>query len=186
MSLRDSITKATYRLNVVQKRLEDSRLRMDHKYKTLFTKCVRAQEAKDSASAAIYANECAQVKKMAQVILTSGLALEQVALRLDTVKDFGDIAVAVLPTIAIVNTLKGRLAGVLPDVSLQLGQIGQTLDTLVLEVGQATGQTWGAAPAGEDAERILAEASEIAEQKLRDGFPPLVASEPAERGVTHT
>jgi division protein CdvB (Snf7/Vps24/ESCRT-III family) len=182
--LRESITKTTYRLNVVQKRVEDSRLRMEHKYKTLFSKCVRAQEAKDSASAIIYANECAQIKKMAQVILTSSVALEQVALRLDTVKDFGDVAVAVMPAVAIVNTLKGRLSGILPEVSMQLGQIGQTLDTLTLEVGQATGQTWSSAPAGEDAERILAEASVIAEQKLREGFPPLAASKPAERGAT--
>ena len=179
--LRDSISKTTYRLNVVQKRIDESRLRMEHKYRALFTKCVSSQEAKDSASAIMYANECVQVKKMAQIILTSGLALEQVALRLETVKDFGDVAVAVMPAVAIVTALKGRLSGILPEVSMQLGLIGQTLDSLVLEVGDATGQTWSSVLAGEDAERILAEASVVAEQKVRDGFPQLAASESVER-----
>ncbi len=182
--LREKVNKTVYRLNLVQRKLEDSRLRMEQKHKALFNKCVAAQQAKDSAVAIMYANECSQVRKMAQTVVTSQLAIEQVTLRLETVKDFGDIATEVMPAAKLIHTLKGRLAGVIPEVSMQLGQIGQTLDSLVLEVGEATAQTSSFIASGEDAEHILAEASAVAEQKVRSGFPPLPSTEPAERGYS--
>ena len=181
--LKDKITTTNYRLNMVQRKLEDSHLRMEQKYKTLFNKCVKAQETKDTATAIMYANECGQVKKMVQTLVTSQLAIEQVVLRLDTVKDFGDVAAEIIPAAAVVRSIKGRLAGVIPEVSMQLGMIGQTLDSLVLEVGEATGTSWSAMATGEDAEKILMEASTIAEQRVRDGFPDLPSTSTAEKGV---
>jgi division protein CdvB (Snf7/Vps24/ESCRT-III family) len=157
---------------------------MERKHKTLFNKCVHSQESKDSAIAIMYANECAQLKKMAQTIVTSQLALEQVSLRLETIKDFGDVAVEVVPASKVIRSIKGRLAGVIPEVSMQLGQIGQTLDSLVLEVGEATSPTWSSIASGEDAEKILAEASAIAEQKVKEAGPQLPTMDSVERGLS--
>ena len=181
--LRDRITTTVYRLNMVQRKLEDSKLRMEQKHKSLFNKCVKAQEAKDNHTAIMYANECSQVRKMAQTLVTSQLAIEQVVLRMETVQDFGDVAAEIIPAAAIVRAVKGRLAGVIPEVSMQLGGIGQTLDSLVLEVGEATGQSFTTVASGEDAEKILYEASTIAEQKVRDGFPDLPTTSSVEKGV---
>ena len=103
--LKDKISKTTYRFNVVQKRLDDARSRMEQKHKMLFDKCVRAQRVKDSSLAIMYANECAQVKKITQTIITSQLALEQVILRLETVRDFGNLVVELLPASAIIKNL---------------------------------------------------------------------------------
>lgn len=180
--LKNKITNTVYRLNMVQKKLEDSHLRMERKHKTLFNKTVQAQEDKNSAVAIMYANECAQVRKMAQTIITSRLALEQVTLRLETVKDFGDVAAEIMPAAKVIQNVKGSLSGVIPEVSLQLGQIGQTLDSLVLEVGETTSQTWSSIASGEDAEKILEEATTIAEQKVKEGFPQLPISGSVEPG----
>jgi len=181
--LKEKITKTIYNLSTIQHRLEDSHLRTEQKHKTLFNKCVQAQETKNSQVAVMYANECAQVRKIAQTLVTSKLALEQVVLRLETVRDFGDIAAEIMPAASVVRTIKGRLAGVIPEVSMQLGSISQTLDSMVLEAGEATGQTWNAMASGDDAERILSEASTIAEQKVREGFPDMPASSTAEKGI---
>ena len=181
--LKEKITKTIYNLSTIQHRLEDSHLRTEQKHKTLFNKCVQAQETKNSQVAVMYANECAQVRKIAQTLVTSKLALEQVVLRLETVRDFGDIAAEIMPAASVVRTIKGRLAGVIPEVSMQLGSISQTLDSMVLEAGEATGQTWNTMASGDDAERILSEASTIAEQKVREGFPDMPASSTAEKGI---
>ena len=181
--VRDRLTQTVYRLNMVQRKLEDSRLRIEQKHKMLFTKCIRAQETKDGQTAVMYANEVAQVKKIAQTIITSKLAVEQVVLRLETVKDFGDVAAEIMPAAAVVRTVKGRLAGVIPEVSMNLGSISQTLDSLVLEVGEATSQSWNVMVSGEDADKVLAEATMIAEQKVREGFPELPSTSTAEKGV---
>jgi len=181
--LKERITQTIYRLNMVTRKLDDSRIRIEQKHKGLFQKCVQAQERKDQATAIMYANECSQVRKMAQIIISSRHAIEQVVLRLETVSDFGDVAAEIMPAAKIINTVRGRLAGVIPEVSLQLASIGQTLDSLVLEAGEATGQTWASIASGEDAERILAEASAIADQKIREGFPTLPTAEGAEKGI---
>jgi division protein CdvB (Snf7/Vps24/ESCRT-III family) len=157
-------------------------MRIEQKHKTLFQKCVASQERKDQSTAIMYANECSQVRKMAQVIIASQHAIEQVVLRLETVSDFGDVAAEVMPAAKIISTVKGRLAGVIPEVSLQLNNIGSTLDSLVLEAGEASGQSWTSISTGEDAERILSEAATIADQKIREGFPTLPTAEGAEKG----
>jgi division protein CdvB (Snf7/Vps24/ESCRT-III family) len=168
---------------MVTKKLEDSRARIEQKHKSLFQKCVASQERKDQSTAVMYANECSQVRKMAQIIIASQHAIEQVVLRLETVSDFGDVAAEVMPAAKIINTVKGRLAGVIPEVSLQLNNIGSTLDSLVLEAGEATGQSLTSIATGEEAERILSEAATIADQKIREGFPTLPTAEGAEKGT---
>jgi len=181
--LRDRISQTVFRLNMVQRKLEDSHLKIEQKHKTLFNKCIKAQETKESQTAVMYANECAQVKKIAQTIVTSQLALEQVGLRLETVQDFGDVAAEVMPAASVIRAVKGKLAGVIPEVSMHLGSISQTLDSMVLEVGEATGQTWGVMSSGEDAEKVLSEATMIAEQKVREGFPDLPTTSTSEKGI---
>jgi division protein CdvB (Snf7/Vps24/ESCRT-III family) len=181
--LKERITQTIYRLNMVTRKLDDSRIRIEQKHKGLFQKCVQAQERKDQATAIMYANECSQVRKMAQIIISSHHAIEQVILRLETVSDFGDVAAEIMPAAKIIGTVRGRLAGVIPEVSLQLANISQTLDSLVLEAGEATGQSWASIASGEESERILAEASAIADQKIREGFPTLPSAESSEKGI---
>lgn len=180
--LKERITQTIYRLNMVTRKLEDSRIRIEQKHKNLFQKCVAAQEKKEQSTSIMYANECSQVRKMAQIIIASQHAVEQVILRLETVSDFGDVAAEVMPAAKIINAVKGRLAGVIPEVSLQLSNISSTLDSLVLEAGEATGQSWTSIATGEESERILAEASTIADQKIREGFPTLPTTEGTEKG----
>ena len=180
--LKERIDQTLFRLKMVQRKLEDSRLRAEHKYKALFDKCVKAQRVKDQATAIMYANESAQLRTIAKTLVSAQLAVEQVVLRLGTVKDFGDVAAEIMPAAETIRAVKGRLEGIIPEVSLQLGVINQSLDSLVLEAGEATGMSWSAIASGEEAEKILLEATTIAEQKIREGFPELPTTG-IERGV---
>lgn len=181
--LSERVTQTIYRLNIVRRKLEDSRNRTEQKHKTLFGKCVNAQEMKNSQVAVMYANECSQVRRIAQAIISSQLALEQVVLRLETVKDFGDVAAEIMPASAVIRTVQGRLAGVIPEVSMHLATIGQTLDNLVLEAGQTTGLTFNTMISGDESDKILAEATVIAEQKVREGFPELPGTSAVEQRI---
>jgi len=171
--LKERINKTVFRLKLVQRKLEDSRLRSEQKYKKLFNKCVEAQRAKDQTIAIMYANESAQIRTIAKTLTSAQLAVEQVVLRLETVSDFGDIAAEIMPAAETIRAIKGRLQGIIPEVSMQLGFINQSLDSLVLEAGEATGASWNAMASGDEAEKILLEATTVAEQKIREGFPEL-------------
>jgi len=171
--LKERVAMSIYRLKVQQNRLEGASMRMQQHDRELFNKCIAAQMAKDSARAAMYANECAEVRKMAKITLRCQLALEQAALRLETVQEFGDIAVMMGPVAGVVRAIKSQVAGVMPEVSYELGEIGETLNGMVLEVGEATGQTYGVETSNEEAQRILNEANAIAEQRMKERFPEL-------------
>jgi division protein CdvB (Snf7/Vps24/ESCRT-III family) len=171
--LRERISFTIYKLKVQQGRLEQSYQRMQKHYNGLFKRCTNAVLAKDSARASIYANECAEIRKMCQTILRSQFAIEQVVLRLETVEEFGDIAVEMNPVANVINSIRGNLSGVVPEVSYRLGEIGNSLNDLVVDSGRVTATSWNVITAGEDADRILEDANAIAEQKMKEKFPTL-------------
>lgn len=171
--LKERIATATYRLKLQQDKLEQASMKMQQHDKELFEKCVSTQMAHDSSRASMYANECAEVRKMAKVILLSELAIEQVVLRLETVQEFGDVVMWMGPVSNVVHTLKGRLAGVIPEVSYELGSIDEMLSGMVIEAGEATGKAYDVQASGENAQKILTEASAVAEQKMKERFPEL-------------
>ena len=171
--LRERITYTVYRLKVQEGRLDQSYQRMQNHYNEIFRKCTNSVLAKDSARASIYANECAEIRKMCQTILRSQFAIEQVVLRLETVEEFGDIAMEMTPVAGVINSLRGHLAGVVPEVSYKLGEIGDGLNDLVMDAGGATSMSWNVMSSGEESEKILSDANTIAEQKMKEKFPTL-------------
>ena len=179
--LKERLSKTVQRINLVSRKLEDSHVRLEQKYKGLFNKCVRAQESNNNQVAIMYANECSQIRKIAPMVASSQMALEKVALRLETVKDFGDLSAARMPTASVIRVVQDRLKGIIPAVSMNLGQICQSLDTLVLEIGGTMSQNYFTTASSEDADKVLAEASIVAEQKVREGFPELTS--PTLKGV---
>ncbi|MEM2905631.1 MAG: Snf7 family protein [Candidatus Bathyarchaeia archaeon] len=181
--LKKRIDYAAYRLRVQKSRLEGASMRMAQHDRELFEKCVSAQTRKDSQRAAMYANECAEVRKMAKVVLRGELALEQVLLRLETVEEFGDFAASMKPVIGVVHSLRSQLAGVIPEVSYELGEISEDLGKIVMDIGESTGRTWEIEPSGE-AQKILDDAGALAEQRMKEKFPELPAAVPSvEKGI---
>ena len=147
--------------------------RMQNHYNEIFRKCTNSVLAKDSTRASIYANECAEIRKMCQTILRSQLAIEQVVLRLETVEEFGDMMAEMSPVAGVINSIRGHLQGVIPEVSNNLGEIGDTLNDLVIDSGGVVDRSWNVMSSGEGAEKILADANTIAEQKMKDKFPTI-------------
>jgi division protein CdvB (Snf7/Vps24/ESCRT-III family) len=171
--LRERISYTVYKLKVQEGRLDQAYQRMQNHYNDLFRKCTNAVLSKDAARASIYANECAEIRKMCQTILRSQFAIEQVVLRLETVEEFGDVVVEMAPVAGVINSIKSHLAGVVPEVSYKLGEIGDNLNDLVMEAGGASTTSWNISTSGEDSDKILSDANVIAEQKMKEKFPTL-------------
>lgn len=177
--LKERVDEAIFRLRVQENRLDAASTRMEQHDKEMFNKCVKAQMDKDNARAAMYANECAQVRKMAKVTLQCQLALEQAALRLETVREFGQIAAMMAPVASVVRSVQGKISGVIPEVGYELGEIGEMLNSVVYEVGEATGSNYEVQASSEEAQRILMEANTLAEHRMQQRFPDLPAATPS-------
>src|SRR5216117_172912 len=171
--LKERISQCIYRLRVQQNRLEGANLKTQQHDKSLFDKCVQAQMAKDTARSTMYANEIAEIRKMARITIRSELDLEQFVLRLETIQEFGDVAAMMGPVAGVVHQIKNQIAGVIPQVGYELGEISDTLNSVVMEVGEATGQGYDLEASGPEASKIISEANTIAETRMREKFPEL-------------
>jgi division protein CdvB (Snf7/Vps24/ESCRT-III family) len=171
--MRQRVNECLFKLKIQQRKLERTSYHMQQRDQALYGKCVLAIQGKNTQLASMYANECAELRKMAKVVLHSELALEQVTLRLETVHEFGDMAATMMPVASVVRTLKTQLEGVMPEVSLELAEVNDTLEGLAVEVGEATETSFDVSASSTESQHILQEANTVAEQKMKERFPEL-------------
>ena len=162
-----------HRLQVQNRRLETKTYQLQSRDKALYSKCVSAIQSKNNTQASMYASECAEIRKMVLVTLRSQMALERVGLRLETVRDFGEIAYAMSSVGAVLGKVRNDLQSLMPEISSELAEVNDTLQSVVLEVGQTTEQTFDMNVPTEESEKIMKEASTLAEQKMRESFPDM-------------
>ncbi len=137
-----------------------------------FVKCIEAQLAKNHTKAILYANECAEVRKLARLVISSELALEQALLRLQTIDKLGDVLGAVTPILEIIEETKGKLGKSLPSVAGKLNEINLMLKSSCSEMG-STDLRKDVPTNSLAATKILREANLAAEDKIREKFPKL-------------
>jgi len=145
----------------------------------LFEKVVQAQMEKDSARAAMYAAEVAEIRKLVKALMTARLALERVALRLETIMAMGDALVGIAPVVSVIKDLRKYLLGIVPEIGLELTEIGELLEGIVTETGELSGAFPAPTVHSEEAKKILEEAAAIAEQRLKAEFPELPTTVPS-------
>jgi hypothetical protein len=137
-----------------------------------------ALKKNNKEKAAMCATEIAEVRKLVKFLYNVQLAIERVVLRLETIKELGDIVADLKPALRLLQGVSQELFQVLPDVSSELNTVNQTIqDTLhstkltadetIIPVGKKT----------EAGEEILKEVSGFIEQKLAETLPepPTVA-----------
>jgi division protein CdvB (Snf7/Vps24/ESCRT-III family) len=171
--LKERIEHASFRLHAQREKLEHMYMRLHQRDTELFQRCVGAQLSNDPGHAKIYANECAEIRKIAKVVLGSQLALEKVVLRLETVEEFGSIMTQMAPVMSIVKETKSKIAGIVPQVATELEEVNNILGDLTYETGEVTANSVPIETTDVEAKKVLEETGLIAEQKLRDHFPDL-------------
>ncbi|MBS7641385.1 MAG: Snf7 family protein [Candidatus Bathyarchaeia archaeon] len=141
--------------------------------KTLFQKVVDAYSKHDMRRASVYANELAELRKMANFMMGAELALERVALRLRTVTEVGNVAAVLAPISRVLQGVRMSIAGVFPTAERELGEVTTLLDEIMIEASQVTGISPDFEVASEEAQKILSEAAVVAEQRMKERFPEL-------------
>lgn len=143
----------------------------------MFQKCVAAQLSKDLPRAQLYASECAEIRKMAKIVLESEIALERAVIRLQTVEQLGEILVQMLPVVSVVNETRGKIEGIIPEVASELDAVHSLLDDTVKETGMIQQTDSEIILRDEEAKRIFEESGVYAEEQIRKQFPELPSAE---------
>ncbi len=171
--LKSKIELAVRRIEAQIQYLESALNRFADRDKYLFSKVVDAYSKNQIQRANVFANELAELRKMANFLVNAQLALERVVLRLRTVSQLGNVVVNLAPAIEVLQNVRTGIAGVLPNAEKELEQVGTMLNDIIIEAGHTTGMTPDFEVASEDAQQILKEAAVVAEQRMREKFPEL-------------
>jgi division protein CdvB (Snf7/Vps24/ESCRT-III family) len=167
------ILNATYKIGTQINRLDFALSKLNSHDKMLFEKTVDALVQGDKAKAAMYANEVAEVRKMAKTLLTIRYALERVKLRLETALVVGDTMRYLAPAVAALKQVTGYLKGMMPDVFTELIEVEESLNVAMMQMTTVAPIQLNSEFVSEEARKILQEASVVAEQKLKQHFPEL-------------
>ncbi|MEM3383264.1 MAG: hypothetical protein QXL52_00670 [Nitrososphaerales archaeon] len=163
-------------IQIQMAKLDSSCVRLRERGITIFNKIVLAIQKQDMQHASIFANELAEVRKMDKMVTQAKLALEQIMMRLDTAKDLGDIVIALKPAIYAAKNIKSDLSKITPEAEKNIEEISNLLNEIVTSVSQTDLERISFEAANQDAEKIIAEASIVAEQKVKETFPELPKS----------
>lgn len=186
--LKPRLDMAVRRIELQVQRLDQAGERFSERDKKIFARIVDAYTKHDMARANVFANELAEIRKMEEMIMHGRLALEQIVLRLRTVSELGDIVTTLAPAVGVLRSVKSGMSAIFPEAERELGQIGNLLNGIMIDAGQSSGLSINFESANEDAQRILAEASSVAEQKIKEKFPELPAAmaQVGEKSSTNT
>ncbi|MFQ6011796.1 MAG: Snf7 family protein [Nitrososphaerales archaeon] len=174
--LKNKLEIATKQITAYLAKLDSDLARVRAKDSALFEKVVSSLRNQKPDHASMVANELVEVRKMNRIVTKSSLALHQVALRLTTIRDFGDAVTTLNPSIAVMKDLKSGLTQVVPNTEAELSDLGSLLKEILHDAGNISGVAPSPAHASEEAKKIMDEASDTAERKLRERFPPLPTS----------
>lgn len=173
-SVWDGMDEIILKLQTIQHRLDSKARNMSMRGREVFNHIVRAKMEKDEDRAITYANELAQLRKMVNSTIRSQASLEGVVLRLEAVKDFGEVRKVIGPVSAVLATVQNEIGGVLPEVSHGLRGVQDLLEDLATSVGTVSNEYIGHTTLDSEAEAILREAAEIASQRTRKEMPEIV------------
>jgi len=175
---------AIRRIKLHVQRLDKATNRLSQRDKFIFKQVVEAYSRRDLSRANVFASELGEIRKMEKMIIHARLALEQIALRLRTVSELGDIVSTLSPTVGVLRSVRTGMVGVLPEAERELGHIGNLLSEIIIEAGQSTELDINFEEMNEDAQKILKDAAFVAEQKVKERFPELPVEVPGTRKKT--
>jgi len=178
--IRGRIDGAVRALDLQSRKLDIALVSLKEKDKHYYNKIVDALRTYDRNRATLYANELAEVRKALRSINQAKLAIEQISLRLSTVKDIGDIAVTLAPAMSVLRSVKGSISTILPQADEEFNSISDLLSSILVDAGQMGGITLNFSSANAEAEKILGEAEVQVEQEMKEKLPSVPTGETEE------
>ncbi len=169
------IPRVITKLNVSLRKLSHISEALQKEDAQLFTRCVAAHVKGDHVHAMMYANECAEIRRMALHVVTSTYALEQMVLRLRTVVKLGEVMGTMSPVMGVIQETGHRLEGIVPTIAGQLNDANQLLVNSLAHMGtsQLNNQTQNSVVFSDEAAQILDEAKRSAVDTVRSQFPAI-------------
>ena len=170
-SLKPRIQTAVNKLQLQISKMDSMLNKLHERDAQLFKRIVAAMQQHDTSASRVLSNELAEIRKVTKMLSNARMALEQVQLRLTTIHDLGDAMVAIGPAMSTMKGLKSSLGRFMPEADAELNAMTQTLSGLMMDSLAGDAFSVDSDISSEETEKILQEASAVAEQQIGDRFP---------------
>ena len=170
-ALKPRIQHAVSKLQVQTGKMDAMLAKLRERDQRLFQRVVTALQQHDTGASKVLSNELAEIRKVTKMLSNARMSLEQVQLRLTTIHDLGDAMVAIGPAMSTMKGLKTSLGKFMPEADAEMSSMTEMLSGLMTE--SFAGDSFGIESdvSSEETEKILQEASAVAEQQIGARFP---------------
>ena len=173
-SLKPRVEGAVKRLQAQITKMDGMVQKLHQRDQEIFQKIVTATQNHDTYSTKVLSNELVEVRKVHRILSNAKMGLERIELRLTTFHDLGDTVVTLMPTIGLMNGLKGSLVKFMPGADQEIGRMTEMLGGLMNETFSSSENTFGVEEStNSESDKILSEAAAVAESQAGDKFPDM-------------
>ena len=176
-ALKPRIQNAVNKLQAQTSRMDSMLGKLEERDQKLMQRVVIAVQSHDKSASTVLANELAEVRKVKRLLGGARMSLEQVQLRLSTIHDLGDAMVAIGPAMGTMKSLQSSLGKFMPEADSELNAMTQTLNGLMVDSISGDSFNMESDASSEETNKILQEASAVAEQQIGDKFPSVPSLE---------
>ena len=170
-ALKPRIQNAVNKLQVQTTKMDTMLSKLEERDQQLFKRVVTAVQQHDTSASKVLSNELAEIRKVKKMLGGARMSLEQVQLRLSTIHDLGDAMVAIGPAMNTMRGLQSSLGKFMPEADSELNSMTQTLNGLMTDSLSGDAFNMESDVSNEETDKILQEASAVAEQQIGDKFP---------------
>lgn len=176
--LKKKLVLASKRIEFHKREVANLRFRLENRRQTLFDKIVKSLEKHDDETAKIYSGELAEVKKVLQVVKSSELALSQIIVRIESIRDVGDVFENMNNSFDIMRGINKSVSGVVPTLENATEEVNTTLTETLANLGNLS-PSISLDLKHEDGQELFEKAKLFAEEKAmetHDLLPPSLLS----------
>ena len=136
--LKEKISLAIRQVEIQRKELEQLRFRLEERRRAMFESSVRAIERDDEMRARVLSGEHVELQKIARVVNAAEIALLQITVRMETIRDVGDVMFVLNNAFRTVKKIGKQIAEVAPNLEQSAAEINESLSGILSELGVIT------------------------------------------------
>ncbi len=173
-ALKPRVETATKRVHTQVVKLDTMLTKLKTRDNEIFQQVITATQQHDTSGSKVLASELVELRKVTKILGNARMGLEQIELRLTTFHDLGDTVVAIMPTVGLMNGLKGSISKFMPGADEEMGRMNEMLSGLMSDSFAGSNSTFSIdETTNSESEKILQEASAVAEQQASEKLPPM-------------
>ncbi len=175
-ALKPRVQMAIKKLSLQISKLDSMLLKLKERDGKIFQRIVDATQQHDNQTSKVLSSELAEIRKVTKILSNARMALERIELRLTTTNDIGDTVMTIMPTMGLMKNLKSSLGKIMPGAEQEINQMADMLGGFMTESFTGDGAFGIDETTNMESEKILQEATAVAENSTGNLFPPVPVS----------